>query len=220
MKSGEIKDIKTRELMIKYPSYRDYKKHASKEGGWGTTTLETRYGGWNKAKEALGITDNLVIHNSFKREFSVEDILECMRTYETRDDWQEAKKAGAITPSEKQIQNAFGSWTDAKIAAGFMPLGAALDPERATTVYLVWFVEEDIFKVGITQRSIKMRFSGYPEYYVVDSVSTTLEAARALEKATLEKYKNTKAIPSDPVFQSRGKGGFSECFYCSEVPSF
>ena len=220
MKSGEIKDLKTRELMIKYPAYRDYKKYATKEGGWGTTSLETRYGGWNKAKEALGLTDTLIIHNSFKRSCSIEDILECMKTYETRDDWVEAKRAGAVTPSERQIQQAFGSWTDAKIAAGFMPIGAALDPERATIVYLVWFVEEDIFKVGITQRNIKMRFHGYPEYVVVDSVSTTLKAARALEKTTLEKYKDTKAVPNDPVFQAKGKGGFTECFYCSEVPSF
>lgn len=219
MRAWEIKDLKTAELLEKYPNYRAYKEFGAKEGGWSATTLSTRYGSWNKAKEKL-TEQKIWEYNSMKHDFSYADIVECIKSYRSRDEWVAARKSGVLLPSERQIVKLFGSWSKAKSELGFKKIGAALDPEKPTTVYMLWFVEEDIFKVGITQRTIDMRFQGYPEYAIVDSRVLPLDDARALEKATLEKYKDTRGTPKDPVFRRGGKGGFTECFYCSEVPVF
>ena len=212
MKLHEQKDLKTKELAKKYPSYREYKANGTKEGGWGMTSIERRYGSWNAYKQSIG--EEIKVANSEAKEYTVEELIEEVKKYKLLDKMREAKANGIATPSEKQIIRSFGSWRNARVAAGLPCIATTFDREVETLVYLVWFVEDDVFKVGVTQKSLQERGKRWPEYYVVDCISTSAAAALSLEKKVLEKFYNTK------FYYDKIEGnGATECFKYNDIPS-
>ena len=84
----------------------------------------------------------------------------------------------------------------------------SLDGSKETTVYLLHFVEEDFYKIGLTQQSIQARFSGYPKFSLLDSVVLEdLDSARDLEAELLSKIE-----PYTPSCFGKHHSGKSECF--------
>jgi len=212
MKLYEQKDLKTKELVKKYPTYREYKTNGAKEGGWGMTSIERRYGSWNAYKQSIG--EEIKVANSEIREYTVEELIEEVKKYKILDTMREAKANGISTPSEAQIRKAFGNWRNARVAAGLPCIATTFDEEVETLVYLIWFIEDDIFKVGITQKTLQERGRGWPEYYVVDCISTSAQAALSLEKRVLEKFYSTK------IYYDKIEGnGATECFTYNDIPS-
>lgn len=113
-----------------------------------------------------------------------------------------SKESGV--PSATTYRRYFGSWQAALKAAGIPTNRFSMDPTKPTKVYLVDF--GDFYKVGITQQTLKQRFSsGYPKYEVVLQIDTTYEDAKAIEKQWLESVKRFKYEPANFP-------GFTECF--------
>ena len=83
--------------------------------------------------------------------------------------------------------------------------GGCHDKGKPTILYLVEF--DGFYKIGITQKSIKERFYGAPEYRVVDYLSTDLEFAFEME-ASIKKFIEP-FIPENKWFERNGK---TECF--------
>lgn len=113
-------------------------------------------------------------------------------------------------PAANTISKRFGGWTKALEAAGIKANKGVQSPDRSTLVYLLDF--GDFYKVGITQQSIKQRFTGYPEYDIIAYKSTSLEEAKSIEKAVLNLVAEYKFIPN--TFPTEGRG-FTECFKAS-----
>lgn len=86
--------------------------------------------------------------------------------------------------------------------------------KEPTKLYLIYFTEENFYKVGITQQTIADRFLGYPQHDVVEVLTfDTLELAKEIEKELLKAVKPFKYTPL--VFKS----GSTECFQCPKVKS-
>ena len=94
----------------------------------------------------------------------------------------------------------FGSWAEAQKQAGVRSKMGFMRPELPTTVYLVYFKDENLYKIGITQVGINKRFSGYPEYEIIDSLETNLDNALEIEKRVLSLVNKT-----EPISFKRGK---------------
>ena len=62
-------------------------------------------------------------------------------------------------PSYLTYIKRFGSWNEALRLAGRDKNLGGFDSAKPTIVYLVYFIAEDLYKVGITQRSISQRFT-------------------------------------------------------------
>jgi len=90
---------------------------------------------------------------------------------------------------------------------------SGLDKEKSTILYLLYFEEEDMYKVGITQRTISLRFSGSPKYTIIDSLETNVEECLELEDSILGSMFKFKYVPSNPWFERNGK---TECFKLPE----
>lgn len=79
---------------------------------------------------------------------------------------------------------------------------------KSTIVYLVYFIDEDFYKIGITQRTIKDRFYGQSTYEVIDSINfDSLTDALILESEVLSNMKHSQYIPNSLKW-----GGKTECF--------
>jgi transcriptional regulator len=102
------------------------------------------------------------------------------------------KKCSALL-KEGKIQNIRGA------------RGGNMSISSPTTLYLVKF--NDFYKVGVTQQKLKDRFSGAPEYSIIDTMSTSLEEAWELEKAIKSVVESF--IPGDTWFIRNGR---TECF--------
>ncbi len=102
------------------------------------------------------------------------------------------KKCSALL-KEGKIQNIRGA------------RGGNMSVTSPTTLYLIKF--EDFYKVGVTQQKLKDRFSGAPEYSVIDTMTTSLEEAWELEKAIKAVVK--PFIPEHSWFIRNGR---TECF--------
>ena len=213
MKTHELKDQKTKEALELYSTYTLYKKNAVKAGAWGITTLETRYGSFNKAKEHYGL-ETVDKYNCNRGDlFTDDELLEAVKKFDTKQEYIDNRTEEM--PGTFIIERVFGSWTDARIAAGFMPKDGTMNEDKPTTVYLVWFIEDDIFKVGITQRTLKHRGKQWPEFAIVDTVSTTLKSAKILEKQLKEKY----VKPYGQFYYEIEGDGATECFLFDDIPS-
>lgn len=86
---------------------------------------------------------------------------------------------------------------------------SGLDKNKLTTLYLLYFEEEDMYKVGITQRTVSLRFAGSPKYIIVDQLETDVEECLDLEEAVLSSMFKFKYLPANPWFERNGK---TECF--------
>ena len=83
--------------------------------------------------------------------------------------------------------------------------GGCHDKNKPTILYLVKF--DNFYKIGITQKSIKERLYGAPEYTIIDFITTDLEFAFEMESAI--KKSVTAFIPEATWFERNGK---TECF--------
>lgn len=127
-----------------------------------------------------------------------EELLEYVKTYIVCDT--------CPRPFRSRIKIRFGSWTKALELAGLSPnIGGKLDFNKDTVLYLLDFGK--FKKVGITQQSIKARFSGAPEYTILDSIILGLEDALYFESAI--KCSTVTHIPEQKWFERNGK---TECF--------
>lgn len=200
--------------------------------------LITKYGGWNKAKIHYGIeTGYSPQTNSTKRktrknihgeEFTEHEILEAVRKYPIYKDYLKAAYTFDKTiPTDNTVRTFFGSWTAARMAAtGQAATSSNSNPDKPTIVYLVWFPNDELLscdktmgwkdnvhKVGITQRSIEERGKSWPDFHIVQEITTTLEEALLIEEKTLEFYSKTKW-----KFPPLEGNGWSECFISFDIP--
>lgn len=77
------------------------------------------------------------------------------------------------------MERRFGSWNKAVLAAGLDLNTGKLINSKETILYLVQF--EKFKKIGITQRTIKDRLVGFPDYEILDQAKTDLEFALECE---------------------------------------
>lgn len=87
----------------------------------------------------------------------------------------------------------------------------ALDPhistDQATKVYLVHFIEEDFYKIGITS-NVWARFQGYPKYKIIEVLELeSHEEAKRIEAELLSMVQPFRYTPL--IFKSYG---ITECF--------
>ena len=121
-----------------------------------------------------------------KGEFTSSNIIDCtkeealdiIRKYPTRDAYRNAPKR----PSIKKLEYWYGSWTNARIAAGietpvFKRVCNWHCSNKKTYFYFIYFPDLDFYKIGITVNSLNRRFNGRP-YEVIELVhfGTGIEA--------------------------------------------
>lgn len=94
------------------------------------------------------------------------------------------------------------------ITAGLLDPYSDIDRNHPCSLYLVYFIEEGFYKIGITQNSVNTRFNGYPTYKIVEVLTfSNLEEAKKVEAKLLSMIKPFKYKPL--VFKY---GGATECF--------
>ena len=148
-----------------------------------------------------------------QREIVDTPLLELVSRYKTMKLY-EANLLKDKLPPVKRIVKEYGSWSEAKILAGQTPSTGAVLPGDPSVLYLVYF-EEGFYKIGITSRSIKERFRGYPKFKVVECCPMTWKEARAAERFLLKKYEAGTVQTDNKAIR---ESGITECFYCDEVP--
>lgn len=139
-----------------------------------------------------------------KRHFTSEELLKFVEEYRSHDALKRASSGNPNLPNPKTIQERFGSWAEARKLAGVYSHAGTLQPHWPTVLYLVKF--DGFYKVGITQRTVRERFWGYPEYELIDEVLyPDLESAYETEQEILSKVSLYEAT------ELSGKGK-TECF--------
>ena len=106
----------------------------------------------------------------------------------------------------------FGSWSNARIAAGMGLDSGGIRSTNKTTLYLIYFPGTDLYKIGITQINPKKRFSKFPEYKIIDLFQTDYSFACELERDVLSKVNKVK----HPALYRNGE---TECFKLDKKPS-
>ncbi len=82
-----------------------------------------------------------------------------------------------------------------------------IDRNYPCKLYLIYFTEENFYKIGITQNTINTRFQGYPTYKIIEVLNfDTLEKAREVEARVKKMVEPYQYHPL--VF----KYGATECF--------
>jgi hypothetical protein len=109
-------------------------------------------------------------------------------------------------PSYSTYIKYFGTWDNVLKEANIPANTNSLSPELMTTLYLVEF--DGFYKIGITQRSLDLRFSGYPKYSVILKLNLSYCEAIKLEKDFLTNVKEFSYRP--PLFLIPSGG--TECF--------
>lgn len=149
----------------------------------------------------MGILEGHKIPTRYKptlNKYSVEELIEYIKRY--------ISAANAPVNIRHAVKLRFGSWTQGLEAAGISGnIGGKFDSAKSTTLYFLDFGEFQ--KIGITQQQVKFRFSGAPNYIILDFIETDLDNAIYLEKE-LKKVVN-QYIPSHSWFERNGK---TECF--------
>lgn len=129
---------------------------------------------------------------------SMEELEFYVKTYKVKD--------SCPGPYRSRILKHYGSWTKALIANNLpLNIGGVMDINRPTTLYLLKF--DGFYKVGITQQTLKKRFTGGPSFLVLDTYVSDLTEIVELEKQILTNV--ISYIPDDPWFERNGK---TECF--------
>lgn len=121
-----------------------------------------------------------------KRFFTSEELLEIVRNYHSHDALKRASSGNPDLPNPKTIQERFGSWAEARLLAKAGSSPGQMQKHWPTILYLVKF--ENYYKIGITQRTVRERFWGYPEYELIDQILyPDLESAYNNEQNILSK---------------------------------
>lgn len=102
----------------------------------------------------------------------------------------------------------FGSWDNAIKLAG-IDTTYGMQDDKETTLYLVYFIEENFYKIGITQTKPEIRLKGYPSFNIIDTrLYENLSLAKTQEKLLLSKLSDHRYLP----LEFGTKGGQTECF--------
>jgi hypothetical protein len=143
-----------------------------------------------------------VNHITSERIYTDDELLELVIRYRTQDNLNLNRLPGEI--SSGPITKRFGSWGKALEAAGLEPNASGMVYNWPTILYLVDF--GSFKKVGVTQRTVEARFSGFPEYRILDVVVfEDLYAALETEKEILKNLEKFRVIGEIP-------NGRYECF--------
>jgi len=141
-----------------------------------------------------------------------EIILETIRKYPTRDSYRQAKNR----PSIRRVEFYFGSWTNARKAAGIeKPVihpTTYIYTDRMVTVYFVSFGE--YYKIGITSMSLKRRFDGRPFKVIKKATLPGPEAyeVEQLMQEWLDEQPYISRLKGRPGWDKHKKSGWTECF--------
>ena len=166
-----------------------------------------RFGSMRNARDAAGIPQRDRIY----KDWTDDELLAFVETYVTRTAYEEACKGNMNMPAASTIASRFDNWKGAQARAGVLHhrKSGGLQPGVDTIVYLVNFIDEDFLKLGITQRSVKERLKGYPEYEILWYENYDYPTARLKEKEWLVKLDKYRYTPKNPYFKMRGS---TECF--------
>lgn len=159
-----------------------------------------RFGSWAKALALVGKT----VPSRIK--YTDEELLDIIRNSDIKT-YNHFNSPESGTPSAVTYVKRFGSWSKAIELAGVPKNGFSMLEDKETIVYLIEF--ESFYKLGITQQSIKARFSGYPYYTIIFTLTfPTLSEAKTLEKTWLNNVSEYRTLgigfPRD--------NGSTECF--------
>lgn len=131
---------------------------------------------------------------------------EALNNYRTKDE-----------PWATTVARRFNGWTNALIAAGLKPNDSCLSPHKITTLYLVYFQDCDLYKVGLTQKDVKLRFNKRSTVKLLDSIDfDDLQEARDFEKELLGIIKPFRAKEYPDYLY---KDGHTECFSVEKLES-
>lgn len=155
-------------------------------------------------RNRLGIVGISGVADKYTKEELIRFLKEApIKTYEY------FNSASSGTPAATTYRKYFGSWEAALAAAGVDSNNCTMKEDLPTTLYLVEF-KEGFFKIGITQRDIKIRLDNrYPDYSIVLSITMDLAEARKVEREWLDSVLQYKFIPTNFPKEARGSG---ECF--------
>ena len=144
---------------------------------------------------------------SESKHYTNEELIQILKDYPnpTSDKF----KLDSSVPDPSTYARHFGSWVKAMELAGLELNIGTLKEDKPTKVYLVEFIDEGYYKVGITQRSIAERFSGCPKYNILLSLEMTLAEAKILEATWLKNVEEYKIVPE---FVHPERRGSTECF--------
>lgn len=188
----------------KRPQYDDWK--GAGENRAQAQVFAKRFGQWTNAMKLAGYRVK-----EYKKKYTKEQLIQALRTAGSMSqDMYNIYARDNNLPSAVTMVTHFGSWLEALEAAGVDDLGKGVKPNEPTTTYLVHFIDEDFFKVGITQRPLHLRFGGYPKYdTILTHTFATLKEALEVEKLWL---KNTEEYRYTPNQFKAYQGGHTECF--------
>ena len=188
----------------KRPQYDDWR--GAGENRAQARVFSSRFGQWSNAMRLAGYDVK-----EHKKKYDKEQLIQALQTAGSMSqDMYNIYARDNNLPSAVTMVTHFGQWLEALNAAGVDELGKGVRPNEPTSVYLVHFIEEDFFKVGITQRPLYLRFGGYPKYEtILIHTFPTLKEALALEKTWL---KNTEQYRYRPEQFKVYQGGHTECF--------
>ena len=164
-------------------------------------TYINRFGSWVKAQELAGLIPTNIRGDIIY--YTDEELLDILRNSDTKTVMH--FRDNKDLPHSIIYERRFGSWNNALDLAGCLHNKGGIDPTKSTTVYLVDFGE--YYKIGITQRDIKVRFYGYPKYSVVFILENlSLQDALNIEKEWIHNVRDYKYEPINLI------AGHTECF--------
>lgn len=165
----------------------------------GVGTYIKRFGSWSNALK-------LANKSTSSRSYTEEELLDILKNSPIKS-YNYFNDKDNNTPSAVTYVRRFGSWANALERAGLPTNEFSLNKNKETHVYLIEF-EDTVYKVGITQQSIRSRFSGYPKYEVILTITTSLKEAKDIERVWLDNVKQFKYVPSN----FPRNNGATECF--------
>lgn len=123
----------------------------------------------NKTERSVGakLQKLRILQEPYSANYSHEDLLDIVRKYKCKDILNYCRLDNE--PSAGVIERVFGNWSLALEAAGISPNLGMFDQNKCTILYLVDFGK--FKKIGITQRSVYLRFLGFPCYDILDSIT-------------------------------------------------
>lgn len=145
--------------------------------------------------------------------WSDDELLNAVRKYKTTEALNTYRQKHE--PWATTVCRRFGTWSDALNLVGLPTNKGNLTAEKSTRLYLVYFTDCDLYKIGLTQKTVKDRFNLRNSVQELDFIIIEdLTEARCLEKELLSILKpyQAKTYP-DYMY----KDGHTECFAGIEI---
>jgi len=199
---GKRWTIQNEEEIIKYRNDNLTAEEVATLIGRTTAAVKLRYAALVKAGRLCNKGNGRHDH------LSNDQLLELLKKYRKLSAWRAAIAEGESLPYPDIMNRRFGSWGNALDLAG-ITIDYGLQKDKPTKLYLIHFIEEDFYKVGITQQKLSTRFKSYPEFNTLEVIEfPCLEFAKEKEKLYLSLVKEYKYLP----LIWGPSGGHTECF--------